>query len=74
LLGASMLGHFAMLFAGLNAPQASTQPMVRGHLMFDVVGLVVSIMAVTSGALNVLGWSIVAIFGATTAVRAKLAV
>jgi hypothetical protein len=72
LVSAGLMGHAGVLYFARNEQEKSMVAIVRGHLLFDVVGIVVSLIAVLSGAINALGWSLVVLFAVPGAIRVKI--
>lgn len=62
LLGAELLGfNFANVVA-IRGDRRSLSPVVRGHLVGDIVGFLVAFGGVVAGTVNGAAWSIVIIF------------
>ena len=63
LYGAAILGIAAMAwFAKDTRDSLSVRAILIGFLTLDVIGLIVTILAVLSGVVNVLGWLVVVLF------------
>ncbi len=57
MLAVGLIDWFVRDFTG-----ASALPIIRGNLVADAVGVIVSIVAVLDGTMNAMGWSAVAIY------------
>lgn len=63
LYGASLLGNLMLTWFSRNDPGSEAlRAAVLGLFVYDAIGLVVAIVAMLSGVMNPLGWSIVAIY------------
>ena len=61
--GASLLGNLMLTWLGRNDPGSEAlRAAILGLFVYDAVGLVVAVIAMLSGVMNLLGWSIVAIY------------
>jgi len=62
LYGASLLGNLVLSWFSRNDPGSEAlRAAVLGLFVYDAVGLIVALVAMLSGIMNVLGWSVVAI-------------
>lgn len=63
LYGASLLGNLMLTWFSRNDPGSQAlRAAILGLFVYDAIGLVVAIVAMLSGVMNPLGWSIVAIY------------
>jgi hypothetical protein len=63
LYGASLLGNLMLTWFSRNDPGSEAlRAAVLGLFVYDAVGLVVALIAMLSGVMNALGWSVVAIY------------
>jgi hypothetical protein len=63
LYGASLLGNLLLTWFSRNDPGSEAlRAAVLGLFVYDAVGLIVALVAVLSGVMNALGWSVVAIY------------
>ena len=63
LYGASLLGNLMLTWFSKNDPGSQAlRAAILGLFVYDAVGLVVAVIATLSGVMNLLGWSIVAIY------------
>ena len=63
LYGASLLGNLMLTWLSRNDPGSEAlRAAVLGLFVYDAVGLIVALVAVLSGVMNALGWSVVAIY------------
>jgi hypothetical protein len=63
LYGASLVGNLMLTWCSRNDPGSEAlRAAVLGLFVYDAVGLVVAVVATLSGGMNVLGWSVVAIY------------
>ena len=63
LFGAALLGFAIISLMARDAhPSKARKAIVTGFFLGDIVGCVIAIFAQVSGAINVLGWSTVAIY------------
>jgi hypothetical protein len=63
LYGASLLGNLMLTWFSRNAPGSEAlRAAVLGLFVYDAVGLIVALIAMFSGVMNALGWSVVAIY------------
>lgn len=61
--GAAVIGTLMLTWFARNAGQtAARRPILLHLLVYDAIGFVVTLQAVLSGVLNVLGWGIVAVY------------
>ncbi len=61
--GAVGLGTFMLTWSARNAQDPKTQRPILLHIFVDdAIGLIVTVLAVTSGVLNALGWGIAAVY------------
>jgi len=61
--GAAMLGTLILTWLGRNLTDLKVQRIILLDLLvYDAVGLVVTVLPTVSGALNALGWGIVAVY------------
>ena len=61
--GASLIGNFLLTWFAQYAKDTNARcSIIRGMTVYNGIGLVVSLMAVLSKNMNVLGWSTVAIY------------
>lgn len=68
LYGASLLGNLMLTWFSRNDPGSEAlRAAVLGLFVYDAVGLIVALIAVFSGVMNALGWSVVAIYLVFTA-------
>jgi hypothetical protein len=58
-----MGGTLMLSWFGRNAVQsAARRPILLHLLVYDAIGVVVTVLAVLSGVLNMLGWGIIAVY------------
>jgi hypothetical protein len=70
LLGAAVLGYaWINWLSGTTASDDLRRAVVVSELAFDAPALVVCVIAVRSGVLNALGWSVAGLFAVLLAVR-----
>lgn len=63
LYGASLVGNLMLSWFARNAADSEArQAIVLDLFVYDAIGFVVALLAQLSGLMNVLGWSIVAIY------------
>ena len=63
LLGAAILSHGAVLILTRDhAGGAVGTGLIRGHLVFDVIGLGLAVYAASAGLVSRLGWGLAAVF------------
>lgn len=63
LYGASLLGNLMLTWFGRKDPGSQAlDAAILGLFVYDAIGLVAAVVAVLSGVLNALGWSVVAIY------------
>ena len=63
LYGASLMGNLMLTWFSRNDPGSEAlRAAVLGLFVYDAVGLVVALIAMLSGVMNALGWSVVAIY------------
>ena len=68
LYGASLLGNLMLTWFSRNDPGSEAlSAAVLGLFVYDAVGLIVALIAMFSGVMNALGWSVVAIYLVMTA-------
>ena len=61
--GASMMGNFMLAWFARNSPESDTRwAIVLAMFVYDAIGFVVSLIAILSGAINPLGWLVVALY------------
>ena len=63
LYGASLVGTLILTWFSRNDPGSEAlRAAVLGLFVYDAIGLVVAVLAMLSGVMNALGWSVVAIY------------
>jgi hypothetical protein len=63
LYGASLLGNLMLTWFSRHDPGSEAlRAAVLGLFVYDAIGLIVSLIAMFSGVMNALGWSVVAIY------------
>ncbi|MFC2036667.1 hypothetical protein ACFLYD_01680 [Chloroflexota bacterium] len=63
LYGASLMGNLMLTWFSRNDPGSEAlRAAVLGLFVYDAVGLIVTLIAMFSGVMNALGWSVVAIY------------
>ena len=63
LYGASLVGNLMLTWFSRNDPGSEAlRAAVLGLFVYDAVGLIVAVVAMLSGVMNPLGWSVVAIY------------
>ena len=63
LYGASLVGNLMLTWFSRNdAGSEALRAAVLGLLVYDAIGLIVAIVAMLSGVMNALGWSVVATY------------
>ena len=68
LYGASLLGNLMLTWFGRVDPGSEAlRAAVLGLTVYDAAGLIVALIAMLSGVMNALGWSVVAIYLVFTA-------
>jgi len=73
LLGAAILSHGTIqVLTRDDAAGAAGTAMIRGQLVFDVLGLGLSAYAAGSGLVSPLGWALAALFAASVLARLLL--
>ena len=61
--GASLIGNLMVAWFARNAQEsAARRAIILGLCVYDAIGVVVTLIALLSGTLNLLGWAIVAIY------------
>jgi hypothetical protein len=61
--GASMMGNLMLTWFARNSQESETRwAIVLALFVYDAVGFVVSLIAILSGAINPLGWLVVALY------------
>ena len=61
--GASMMGNMMLAWIARNSGESDARrAIIIALLVYDAVGVIVTMMAIFSGALNTLGWLIVALY------------
>ena len=73
LLGAAVLSHGAVLILTRNHVDGAVgTALIRGHLVFDVLGLAISAYATAAGLVNSLGWGLAVLFLVAALARVRL--
>jgi hypothetical protein len=63
LYGASLVGNLILTWFSRNDPGSEAlRAAVLGLFVYDAIGLIVAVLAMLSGVMNALGWSVVAIY------------
>ena len=63
LYGASLVGNLILTWFSRNDPGSEAlRAAVMGLFFYDAIGLIVAVVAMLSGIMNPLGWSVVAIY------------
>jgi hypothetical protein len=63
LYGASLVGNLMLTWFSRNDPGSEAlRAAVLGLFVYDAIGLIVAVLAMLSGVMNALGWSVVAIY------------
>jgi hypothetical protein len=63
LYGAALLGNLMLTWFSRNDPGSEAlRAAVLGLLVYDAVGFIAAVLAMLTGVMNVLGWSVVAIY------------
>lgn len=61
--GAAMLGILVLTWCGRNAPESDLRRVVAAALcVYDALGLVVTLVALFTGAIGALGWLVAALY------------
>ena len=61
--GAALIGNLLLTWLGRNAEESPVRSAIIWNLfIYDAIGFVVTLIIQLSGGLNVLGWSIVAVY------------
>jgi hypothetical protein len=61
--GASMMGNLMLTWFARNSQESDARwAIVLALFVYDAIGFVVSLIAVLSGAINLLGWSVVILY------------
>ncbi|MFN2304984.1 MAG: hypothetical protein ACK2TV_14735 [Anaerolineales bacterium] len=61
--GASLIGNFLLTWFAQYAKETNARcSIIRGMTVYNAIGFVITLMAVLSGTLNVLGWGPVVIY------------